>query len=434
MTGIGKQIGGNEATPALAQWMALRAGSMERGAGSKSWTVTTPLPSPVVIDFLNGEGLSFVKRFNGSFVSAREPITPKKPDGASEAEMAKQTGDSKSGGQKPTTPSQQPTTPPRSEEFILQVRTANGNLFEVYPTRMAKPEWQSFLEPGGNFTMSFYGRAELPWRFKESKPASLVVVMYPRSLPATYEFRRAQLVGLRAKGEGQSASMPKADEFRYGSGKVVLYNFSDKAVSGRLVLPAGVGRVVPNAPGSDGDGGLGTGRHTSDEFVPLTPGERREIDVYIQVPLTRFERIEAPIVFVPEDQSISPARFVTSFTADIAGMKATEVAALLQPKAESGKLKAEAQASNTVQPNRELIVGRARATEEAPMTLAADSSKLVAFAQQGARVERTDEGFVITVTEIPAGKPQRVEVEIPWPDGLGFGEDEFLSVEFRLRP
>jgi hypothetical protein len=42
--------------------------------------------------------------------------------------------------------------------------------------------------------MAFYGRAALPWRFKENKPASLVVVMYPKSLPATYEFRRPQLI------------------------------------------------------------------------------------------------------------------------------------------------------------------------------------------------------------------------------------------------
>ncbi|MBI2496994.1 MAG: hypothetical protein HYV75_03395, partial [Opitutae bacterium] len=55
------------------------------------------------------------------------------------------------------------------------------------------------------------------------------------------------------------------------------------------------------------------------------------------------------------------------------------------------------------------------------------------FAQQGAAVEQTPDGFAITVTARPPGKPQRIEVEIPWPDGLDFSPDAFLSVEYRIR-
>jgi hypothetical protein len=406
MEKIGAKIDGNEVTPALAQWMAIRARSRELGAGSRSWTVNVPLPSPVVIDFLNGEGLSFVKRYNGSFVMGREPVT-EKPDGGS-PEMAKQTKNLKPESEKPTTGSQQPTTAVRSEEFMLHMRTANGNLYEVYPTRQAATEWQHYLESEGNFTMSFYGRAGLPWRFAENKPASLVVVMYPKQLPATFEFRRAQLLRL-GKNSYTEAAKAAEQTWRYGSGKIVLYNFSDRPVIGKLVLPLSI--LSANSPTS---------------VLKLLPGERREIEVAIQVPAENFQRIDAPVTFVPDDLAIPPARFVTSFMPDIAGMKAEIVASLLQSRAEGGRLKAE-------EFDRRLILNRKRATEEAPMTLAADGPNLVAFAQEGAVVTPTADGFSVTVTSPPPGKPQRVEVEIPWPDGLEFGANEFLSVEYRLR-
>jgi hypothetical protein len=441
MEKIGAEISGNEATPALAWWLTARKSSGLRSqvsglpAASRSWTVSAPAPSPVVIDFLTGEGLSFVKRYNGSFVVGRGPV----PDQKAESGKLKAEAEKPVTSTKPTTGSQQPSTPPRAEEFIIHVRTQNGNLYEVYPTRMAKSEWVRFFEPGDNFTMSFYGRAELPWRFKENKPASLVVVMYPKQLPATYEFRRAQLLKLEARSKEQGVKISKAEEFRYGSGKVVLYNFSDKPVSGRLVLPEKVERVVPTALSSESEASV----------LTLAPGERCEIEVSIQMPVGGFERIEAPMVFIPEDQSIPPARFVTSFISDIAGVKATEVAALLQPKAESGRLKDEDQAVNSTQTNREIIASRVRATEEAPMTEQGAESKgpsglpqtlgayplaFTAFAQQGAVVERTSDGFTVTVTERPPGKEQRVEVEIPWPEGLVFDKDSFLSAEFRLKP
>lgn len=55
------------------------------------------------------------------------------------------------------------------------------------------------------------------------------------------------------------------------------------------------------------------------------------------------------------------------------------------------------------------------------------------FAQPGATVAPTTDGFTVTVTARLPGKPQRIEVEIPWPDGLAFDEDDFMSVEYRLR-
>lgn len=56
------------------------------------------------------------------------------------------------------------------------------------------------------------------------------------------------------------------------------------------------------------------------------------------------------------------------------------------------------------------------------------------FAQEGASVAETATGFTVTVTARTPGKPQRVEVEIPWPEAVAFGADDFLDFDFRLRP
>jgi hypothetical protein len=311
--------------------------------------------------------------------------------------------------------------------------------------------------------MAFYGRAALPWRFKENKPVSLVVVMYPKSLPATYEFRRPQLIKF---GKPLNTEIAENVEktMRYGQGKVVVYNFSDKPISGRLVLPEAVGRVVPNAPGID-------------ESIVLQPNERREIPVSIKVPWDRYERIPVEISFVPDvqlsvegyslsgsgpnnsepvtnNQSETISRFRTHLLPDIAGLPATLVAELLALRTDGrGQTAANGPQTNNQEPstnNRDFVATRPRASEEAPMveqsaerkapsapanssdSLSPSPYALTAFAQSGATVERTADGFTVIVTSIPPGKPQRIEVEIPWPDGLAFGEDEFLSMEFRL--
>lgn len=293
---------------------------------------------------------------------------------------------------------------------MLHVRTANGNLYEVYPTRQATPEWQSYSEPQSNFSMSFYGRAELPWRFKDNRPASLVVVMYPRSLPVTYEFRRVQLVRI---GQTFNTEVAESTEkaMRYGQGKVLLYNFSDKEVSGRLTLPESMKLLA----GSSELGAL-----TESSVLKLLPGECREVPVIIKVPWERFERINAPIRFVPEDQVIPSTHFVTSFIPDIGGMGSTVVAGLLT---QQGARSAEQGA------NHSFVGTRVRASEEAPM-----AEQDGVFFQEGAKVKRIADGFTVTITDCLPGKQQRVEVEIPWPERLAFTVDEFLNLEYRLKP
>jgi hypothetical protein len=267
----------------------------------------------------------------------------------------------------------------------------------------------------------------LPWRFKDNKPVSLVVVMYPKQLPATYEFKRVQLIRLGEAGhENAQKDTIKPALNRYGQGKIVLYNFSDKPVIGKLLLPGIFSADISNI--ADGEQSV---QSVATDLGPITlaPGERREVSVVIRVGATCFELCKAPITFVPDDNATPPARFVTEFFSALEGLKTTVVAALLQQKPEIGNLKHQGSAVDAILTNREIIANRPRAIEEASSVLSSGSQS---FAQQGAEVARTADGLRVTVTGAPPGKEQRVEVEIPWPDGLGFGEDLFLSLDYRL--
>ena len=91
-------------------------------------------------------------------------------------------------------PEGRPAGARKSELVSVNVRTANGNLYQVYPPREASARWRNYLEPRDNFTMAFYCRAKPPWRFRDNRPVSLVFVLYPEMLPAQFEIRNMALV------------------------------------------------------------------------------------------------------------------------------------------------------------------------------------------------------------------------------------------------
>lgn len=431
---IGKQIGGNEVTPALAQWLAVRAkgkkqegrtlDSRHQSSESRSWTVSTPRTSPIVIDFLPGEGLSTIKRYNGHFVTATAPVAVDKDEsGKVKSEKPKP----------PKTPGTKPEAPPiRAEEFIMHVRTANGNLYEVYPARSSGPVWQQFLEEHDNFNLSPYGRAEAPWRFKDNKPVSLMIAFYPKKLPAAYEFRSMRLLKLAALSSQPSASK------RYGRGRVVLYNFAEKEISGRLLLPQSL--TIESADNVNGTSSVQSEKSVAknEQALKLQPGERRVVYVSIQVPADGYARHKVEILFVPEQTEdgglktevggMVVSRLVTEFIPTLEGIKTVANTELLQ---QVGK-------GEGLSDNAKFIRDRVRVSEEAPMLLQQGKDTQVFgevyFAQHGATVAPTADGFTVAITDRPRGKQQRVEVEIPWPDGLEFSAGAFLSVDFRLKP
>lgn len=76
-------------------------------------------------------------------------------------------------------------------------RTANGNLYQVWPRQYAMHAWSEYVEAKENYTMAFYGRANLPWRFRDNQPVALVFFFRPRGvLPAVYEVKDARIVQL----------------------------------------------------------------------------------------------------------------------------------------------------------------------------------------------------------------------------------------------
>ena len=88
---------------------------------------------------------------------------------------------------------------PRQAQFDPYLRTANGNLYATLPSPIATEAWQNYTARLGNLTLTFFGRAQAPWRFAENRPVALVFFFRPKQLPATFEIRRARVFELQAR-------------------------------------------------------------------------------------------------------------------------------------------------------------------------------------------------------------------------------------------
>jgi len=89
------------------------------------------------------------------------------------------------------------TRPPengRQDRIEIYFRTANGNLFHVWPPLPVTDAWQPYTQNRENFTMGFFGRAALPWRFADNRCVALVFFFRTSVLPATFEIRNAEIV------------------------------------------------------------------------------------------------------------------------------------------------------------------------------------------------------------------------------------------------
>ncbi|TSJ78947.1 hypothetical protein [Rariglobus hedericola] len=76
-------------------------------------------------------------------------------------------------------------------------RTANGNLYFAGGRLPLTAEWGTYTRPSQDFTMGFFGRAALPWRFSDNTPVSLFIYLRPSQLPAVFEIRDARIVRFR---------------------------------------------------------------------------------------------------------------------------------------------------------------------------------------------------------------------------------------------
>ena len=89
-------------------------------------------------------------------------------------------------------------TAPLQAQFDPYFRTANGNLYQIWPRPAATEAWQNYTARLGSLTMTFFGRARLPWQFTDNQPVALVFFFRPGSLPLTFEIRRARVFELNA--------------------------------------------------------------------------------------------------------------------------------------------------------------------------------------------------------------------------------------------
>lgn len=78
--------------------------------------------------------------------------------------------------------------------FQVQIRCANGNLYEVWPRRSPGATQTLYSESTDSFTMSLYGRANLPWRAGENVPIGLVFTFWPRTLPTEIDVFQADIL------------------------------------------------------------------------------------------------------------------------------------------------------------------------------------------------------------------------------------------------
>lgn len=74
------------------------------------------------------------------------------------------------------------------------VRTLNGNLYGTTGRMRLADDWRYYAGRAQDFSMGFFGRAELPWRFADNRPASLFFFLRPATVPAVFEVRNARIV------------------------------------------------------------------------------------------------------------------------------------------------------------------------------------------------------------------------------------------------
>ena len=80
--------------------------------------------------------------------------------------------------------------------MAANIRTENGNLFRTGARLRLTENWTAYTQAADGFTMGFFGRTELPWRFFDNRPASLVFFIKPAELPAIVEIMDARLIRL----------------------------------------------------------------------------------------------------------------------------------------------------------------------------------------------------------------------------------------------
>lgn len=173
---------GEETVQSRGRWRMTKGVQLEEGpTGTWRFTVTGFPDEPMqraLAELPLPDGFRFPKY---SFLSAEMRLLPRK---ASEV-----------------TPAEEPRAEPDfsdldREVFALTVRTRKGGIYATAFHFPLSTQGLAFTQIANNFTAIFYGRMDLPWRFLDNEPASLLFSFRPRLLPATYEISNLRVVEL----------------------------------------------------------------------------------------------------------------------------------------------------------------------------------------------------------------------------------------------
>ena len=176
-----------------------------------------------------------------------------------------------------------------------------------------------------------------------------------------------------------------------GSGRVVLYNFSNDEIAGRWLIE---GKEVPQS-------------------VMLAAGERREFPVEFKVQAERFVGEERRVIFTPDNPRWARAELVTRLFPDTASMRATTV----------------------INFNFTAEVNRERATTLLKRPVAVGEPVLQEqgrwLVTQGVKVEESGGLWRFHVEALPAEPLRPAMVELPLPMGFKIEPETMILLERR---
>ena len=229
-----------------------------------------------------------------------------------------------------------------------------------------------------------------PWPVRITLPSPLVLDFVPGPGLATLKTHRGYQV---------SALDPAHPELRIGAGLLIVYNFGGTTLGGSL-------RVT--SAEADGD------RTCLNQALRLTPGERREIPVTLSVTGARFTLHDITATFVPAQNDLPPAHWVTSLLPAAAGMQRWTVFDFCNQAA-------------VITAERTRLQARPLAREEP--RLQPEGRWLVS---SGVRVTESADLWRFEVTALPAEPLRPAMAELPLPATFRFSPGELLSFSYRL--
>lgn len=234
---------------------------------------------------------------------------------------------------------------------------------------------------------------ERAWRIRVAAPSPVVIDFVP---DVTIETLKSWHGWLLRTGAGRE---------RTGGGQLRIYNFSDRAVTGRLTARGDTGLETALA---DGEGGAG---------ITLAPFALAKVPVRLRMTADALRAFAWEAVFTPDDRRVSQAAWAGRFFPNAGGESAMVKETVFRFD----------HAAESAAQNRRSLLARPLAVEEP--RLHTEGRWLVS---DGLAVEETTDGWRFTVSKLPTEPLRPAMAELPLPDGWVFSDTHLLMFEHRL--